>query len=261
MSDREGKERNIRVVLSYDGTDFCGWQLQKRERTVQGVVEDALARIHSHPVRVTASGRTDSGVHANGQVINFLSDMESIPPEKFLPTLNSLLPRDVRVLKSGLAGPDFHSRYDARLRIYKYYLSTAVNEYPSNTRYCHRVNGGHAVARLNDYARTLLGEKDFTSFTAAADPTENKKRTVSSASFYPEGRCLVFKIAANAFLRHMVRSVVGTILDLADHGEDPEQMLRILEGRDRALAGTTAPACGLFLDRVIYKEEEFIRAI
>jgi tRNA pseudouridine38-40 synthase len=261
MSDNDGEGRNIRLVLAYDGTDFCGWQLQKTDRTVQGVVEEALGKIHNRPVRVAASGRTDSGVHANGQVINFLSDMETIPAEKFLPTLNSLLPRDVRVLKSDCAQPDFHSRYDARLRIYKYYLSTAATEYPSNGRYCHRVNKRHSIDRLNEYARTLLGEKDFTSFAAASDPTENKVRTISCAAFYPEGGCQVFKIAATAFLRHMVRSIVGTILDLADHGEDPNHMRRILEGRDRTLAGTTAPACGLFLDRVIYKGEEMTHAI
>ncbi|MCL1958308.1 MAG: tRNA pseudouridine(38-40) synthase TruA, partial [Spirochaetes bacterium] len=113
-------ERNIKLTIAYDGTDFCGWQRQDNERTVQGVIEDALEKMHSHPVSLTGSGRTDSGVHAVGQVANFYTDIDGIPPDRFAPALNSSLPHDIRVIESCETDKEFHARFSAKARIYRY---------------------------------------------------------------------------------------------------------------------------------------------
>ncbi|MCX7788338.1 MAG: tRNA pseudouridine(38-40) synthase TruA [Spirochaetes bacterium] len=244
--------RNIRVVLAYDGTDFFGWQNQKEGRTVQAVVEQALAKIHKHPVHVHAAGRTDSGVHAAGQVINFFTDLSSIPSEKFTPALNSILPFDVRALVSEEVDESFHARFDARLREYRYYIYPQPIVPPYFRRYCHWIAYRPHLGRLNRMASYIVGTHDFTSFSALGDPNPSKVRTVQSAAFFPQGPFLVFRITGTSFLWHMVRNLVGTFLMLDQEERPPEQIREILEAKDRDLAGDTAPASGLFLHRVIY---------
>lgn len=249
--------RNIKLVVSYDGTDLCGWQIQNNGRTVQGEIERALEQIHNTEIRLTGSGRTDSGVHANGQVANFYTDKD-IPAEKFTPALNSMLPADIRVLQSTEADKDFHSRFDAKVRIYRYFIKPGGICEPRHARYCWRIKRKPDLAVLNSITSPLIGVHDYSTFTAAGDPSNSKTRELYSASFYRDGQFLVFKIAGNAFLWKMVRSIVGTALQLEAEGRDADYMKNVLEGRDRSLAGVTAPAQGLFLDRVLYDEREFI---
>lgn len=244
--------RNIRVVLAYDGTDFLGWQTQKEGRTVQAVVEQVLEKIHKHPVHVHAAGRTDSGVHAAGQVINFFTDIDSIPAEKFAPALNSILPFDVRALSSEEVDESFHARFYARLREYRYYIYPRPIVPPYYRRYCHWISYTPQLARLNRMASYVVGTHDFTSFSALGDPSPSKVRTVQSAAFFAEGPFLVFRITGTSFLWHMVRNLVGTFLKLEQAGKPPEQIRDILEGKNRDLAGDTAKASGLFLYRVEY---------
>ena len=245
--------RNLKLILSYDGTDFCGWQIQKRERTVQGVVEEALARLHDHPIRVRAAGRTDSGVHAHGQVISFESD-STVPDERFAKALNSRLPRDVRAVSACPVDIDFHARYSARRRIYKYYILPAEYSDPFSRRFCLTVKRELDLRMLNNFASKIVGVHDFTTFAAAGSDRESMIREIFSSSFYIEGRFIVFKIEGNAFLWRMVRSLVGTILAVEAEGASPCRFVELLKGRDRKLAGDTAPAKGLFLFRVIYDE-------
>lgn len=249
------KTRNIRIDISYDGTDFQGWQIQNKGRTVQGEIEKALKSLHKTAVPLIGSGRTDAGVHATGQVANFHSENLSIPPERYREAINSHLPRDIRIMKSSVVPDEFHSRYNARIRVYKYYLLHSDAGHAHLRNYCFLTRGKFDMVQLNRLAAPIVGTHDFTTFAAVRDENESKIRDIFSASFYPEGNFLVFKIAGNAFLWKMVRSLTGTIVHLAEAGEGAETMRQILESKDRSAAGPTAPARGLFLHRVLYESE------
>ena len=249
--------RSIRLDLSYDGTEFAGWQRQKNARSVQAALEDALARMHGHPVKTTGAGRTDAGVHAMGQVASFFTDIASIPARNFTLALNRLLPADLRVLSASEAHPDFHARYDARLRRYRYFIVCGPVADPMRLRYAHRISRRPDLASLNAMASTILGEHDFTTFSSARDPSGNRSRFVHESAFRWEGEFLVYQIAANAFLLRMVRSLVGSMLYLeaagdADAADLRSAMAGALAAHDRSRAGPTAPSHGLFLWNVEY---------
>ncbi len=245
--------RTIRLDLSYDGTDFSGWQRQQDARSVQEVLEAALAKMHGHPVAVTGAGRTDAGVHAARQVVHFRTDIASIPAERFRPALDRLLPRDVRVLSAVEADPDFHARYDARSRSYRYFIDTQAYCPPWRARYAWHLRRVPDPGRLQAMARALRGELDFTTYSSAKDPAENRSRYVHRASWRAEGDgILVFEVEANAFLWRMVRSLVGSMIELEASGGGGDEFRAALESRDRSRAGATAPARGLFLWNVDY---------
>lgn len=245
-------ERVIKLTLAYDGTDFSGWQRQKDCRTVQEELEKALGKMHGHTVSVMGAGRTDSGVHAAGQVAHFVTDINSIPAGRFELALNKLMPQDVRVVASDEADQDFHARYDARLRRYKYFMYASGPSLPHRDRYAWRLQKWPDLMRLNRMSSCLRGEIDCTAFAAAKDPSENRFRYLHYAAFHAEGDALVFEIAANAFLWRMVRSIVGTLVGLDREGAPESAMHEILESRDRERVGVTAPSRGLFLWNVEY---------
>jgi len=249
-------ERNIKVTLAYDGTDFLGWQLQKKGRTVQGVMQDGLERMHGHPVHVLAAGRTDSGVHATGQVANFHSDLDSIAPDRFRDAVNSFLPWDVRVLASEEVGPQFHARRSARLRVYRYYIVNGPVLLPHLRNYRHWVRRPLDLNRLNEMASVLVGEHDFSSFSAEGDANVSRVRQVLVSSFHVEGDTCIYTIAASSFLWKMVRTVIGTFLMLEEQGLGAPELRRIIDSGLRSNAGGTAPARGLFLERVLYEQEQ-----
>jgi tRNA pseudouridine38-40 synthase len=246
--------RNIKVNAAYDGTDFVGWQNQDEGRSVQSVIEAALAEIHKHPVRVYGAGRTDSGVHAAGQVFNFYSDIQTIPEERYASALNRLLPPDVRALCSARVDEAFSSRRDARLREYRYYLYPGRLVPPWLRRDCWSLPSGD-LSRMNAMAAFLTGSHDFTSFAAAGDTNPAKVKEVYSASFFPSGPFIVFRITGSAFLWRMVRNIVGTITRLAETRAAPEVFRGILSAREALHEGMTAPARGLFLHKVLYDGE------
>lgn len=245
-------ERVIKLVLAYDGTDYSGWQSQTGVRTVQEEIERALAKMHSHPVPIVGAGRTDSGVHAAGQVAHFVTDIARIPADRFEPALNKFLPRDIRIVRAAEAHPDFHARFDARSRRYKYHIRVGRAQTPHLDRFAWRLFKQPDLARLNRMASCLRGEIDCEAFAAAKDPSESRFRYLHHAVFYAEGDTLVFDIAANAFLWRMVRSLVGTLIELDANDAPATAMRDILESRDRDRAGVTAPARGLFLWEVDY---------
>ena len=238
--------RNIRLLVSYDGSSYGGWQRQINAPSVQGELEAAIAKMHGRSLPVFAAGRTDAGVHARGQVANFYTDIRSIPAGRFVPALNKLLPRDIRVLAASEADFDFHSRFDARLRRYRYFIAIGRTIDPFALRYAHQVVKTPDLAALNASSSLLLGENDFTALCSARDPSPSKRRNVLEASFRWEGNLLVFEIAANAFLLRMVRSIVGSLLHWEGEGRVVEATAAALASGDRALAGPTAPARGLF---------------
>ena len=248
--------RAIKLVISYDGTDYGGWQRQKNARSIQEELEKALASMHGHPVRLTGAGRTDAGVHAMGQVAGFFTDIASIPSGKFLPALNRLLPRDIRILQATDAPDGFHARFDASFRAYRYFIMPDGLQDAFSQRFAWCIGRQPSLSKLNAMASVLPGEHDFTSFSSAKDASPSKCRYLRDASFSTDGMNIVFHVSANAFLWRMVRSLVGTMLFLEPQASDSREasamMRSILDARDRKKAGPTAPPFGLFLWNVEY---------
>ncbi len=246
--------RRIKLTIGYDGTDFCGWQIQSHERTVQYEIEKALEIMHGHHVRIHGSGRTDSGVHAVGQAAHFDTDIASIEPERFMIALNSMMPKDVRIYASDLVPESFHARYSATLREYRYIIKEYAFISPMEQRYCLGVPRFPDVQRLNGYTGSIIGIHDFTAFTAAGDMSKSKVRNIHQAYWYIDGTSLVFTITGNAFLWKMVRSLIGTMLELNQREAPPDQMRMILESGDRLAVGSTAAPQGLCLERIMYEQ-------
>lgn len=252
--------RNILLTISYDGTDFCGWQRQdkadkgKPVRTVQGEIEKALEKIHKAHVNLTGSGRTDSGVHAFAQAANFFSSIDSIPEEKFTVALNSLLPSDIRIMSSKEVPEDFSARFSATSRTYRYFFHTG-NPLASEMRFVWPIYRKPNLDVLNKMASFLKGEVDCASFAAAGDKSLSTCRYIDGARFYFDEKnpeILVFEITANAFLWKMVRTLAGSFLFFEKSGKSPEYFKEVLDAKDRSKAGPTAPANGLFLYKISF---------
>ena len=243
--------RRLKIVLSYLGTNFFGWQIQDKGRTVQGVLEEELSRMHKHPVRVVAAGRTDSGVHANGQVCHFDTDLD-IPENKFKLAINSFLPDDISISSCLYVDDNFHARFSAKRRVYKYYFTDSMGYTVFNSHICTFVRDLPDIEIMNACARSIEGVHDFTTFTSAGDKSSSRVREIYSAVIYREGNLMVFKIEGSAFLWKMVRSIVGTLLKYASLDSGASGFKDALKSKDRKLAGTTAPAKGLFFQKVYY---------
>lgn len=251
--------RNILLTISYDGTDFCGWQRQddkngsEAERTVQGEVEKALEKVHKQKITLYGSGRTDSGVHALGQAANFESPIDSIPPENYIRALNAFLPSDVRIMKAEEKPMDFNSRFSATSRVYRYFISCSETIPASSSRFVWQVTKYKPnLERLNKYCECLRGEIDCASFAASGDDSVSTNRYIDNAFFFTQkdnfgNELLVFQIEANAFLWKMVRTLTGTLINLDKTNKPEDSMEKILAAKDRTKAGVTAPPNGLFL--------------
>jgi tRNA pseudouridine38-40 synthase len=236
----------LKLTLEYDGTRFRGWAAQPSLRTVESVVRDALGWAYGSWERLAVAGRTDTGVHALGQVASV--DVEGGPPVDRAPqALNTALPDDVSVIRAEEAAPDFHARHSAVARSYRYRIWRRPTPSPfEQTRsywFPHRLD----YQALADCADLLLGEHDFRAFTPTETQHQVFKREVRSAAWFERGNALELEITANSFLRHMVRTLVGTMLE-----QSPEQLAHLLHGAARDEAGSTAPAHGLYLERVEY---------
>jgi|UniRef100_A0A7V6A5W4 tRNA pseudouridine38-40 synthase len=247
-----GPRRNIRLTLEYDGTCYHGWQRQKNALSIQEVIETALARITGEAVRLTGSGRTDAGVHALGQVANFAT-CSTVPLRAFRHGLNSLLPLDIAVLEAEEVPLTFHARYSALSKTYAYRLLNRPVRSPINRLHAWLLTASLDVAAMQQAATALRGEHDFSAFRAAGSRPGTAVRRVDEAVWRtrPEG-WLTFTISANGFLRGMVRSLVGTLVEIGKGKYPPEYLGEIMEKRDRRLAGPTAPPQGLFLVKVEY---------
>lgn len=258
--------RNICLTVSYDGTNFCGWQRQDKSdggkpvRTVQGEIEKVLEKIHKVPTALVGSGRTDSGVHAVGQAANFLSPVDSIPAEKYVTAINSLLPDDIRITNAIEKDENFSSRFSATYRTYRYFIVPSNKALASQMPYVWNISHEPDIDRLNKMSSVLRGELDCATFAASGDVSESTKRFLYDAHFFyqdlfPNGRALVFEIKANAFLYRMVRSVVGSLIYFEKNGMDENGFRKVLESCDRSKAGPTAPSQGLFLYEVGFDGE------
>ena len=236
----------LKLTVEYDGTDFHGWAAQSELRTVEGVVRDALAATFPVVEGLAVGGRTDAGVHALGNVVSV--DVEGGPPPfRASEAINTALPDDVSVVTAEEATPDFHARRSARSRSYRYRIWRRREQSPFERRRAWWYPRQFEEERLGDAADLLVGEHDFRAFTPTATQHQVFVRDVLAAAWHRRGDALEFEITANSFLRHMVRTLVGTMLELP-----PERLAPLLEGRDRSDAGSTAPSWGLYLERVEY---------
>jgi len=240
---------NYKLVLSYDGTDFCGWQRQLEKRTVQSVLEETLAKIAGKKVEVIGSGRTDAGVHAQGQVANFKADLRLKDKELFQ-ALNALLPDDVKALSLRRAAPDFHARKTAKSKIYQYRIYNSRLVSPFLLRYVLCWPAALYIQKMGEAASLFEREGDFTAFSS--NRLLHPVRKVFRSEIKKKGQEIIYTIEANGFLRHMVRTIVGTLLEVGRGKMEPYEIEDIFREKKRSLAGPTAPAKGLCLVKVIY---------
>jgi tRNA pseudouridine38-40 synthase len=249
---------NYRLLLQYDGTDFHGWQMQGDLRTVQGELTRVLSLLDDGDVVVHGSGRTDAGVHAEGQVASAKLETE-FAPLKLRNAINGNLSSDVRVLSVAQAADDFHPRYSATGKTYRYRVVHGPLISPFWKRYAHQESRALDLIAMQECSARLLGEHDWTAFSAAQSDAETRVRRVTefdiSHGWDGRGRChlIEFTISANGFLRYMVRSIVGTLLAVGRHEIDEATVMRAIESGERSLAGATAPAHGLTLMSVQYE--------
>jgi tRNA pseudouridine38-40 synthase len=244
-------ERNVRLVVEYDGTDFAGWQIQPRLRTVQRVLETAVRKVVRHKVNLLASGRTDAGVHAKGQVANFRT-RSSISARRFVLAINSNLPADVAVLDAEDVPLAFHATHDAKSKLYRYRLSYRRVRPALHRRWSYWVRGPLDIAAMRRAAARLVGTHDFNSFRAEGYREKDSVRTVSSIDVVENEDFLDVLIAGDGFLYMMVRVIVGTLVRVGLGKVSPEAIDRILAARDRKAAGPTLPPHALCLMRVDY---------
>ncbi len=258
----------FKITLAYDGTNYVGWQRQATGTSVQGLIEGALRELDGRDVTLHGAGRTDAGVHALGQVASCALD-RAIRSDVLVRALNARLPADVRVVSAETVAPDFHARFTATAKSYRYRIDNADVMSPFERHYAWHVFGALDVDAMDAAARTLEGRHDFAAFQTNSGTTRTTERTITrsrvtrtklrggdpsaAAALGPRGGDLiVYDITGDGFLRHMVRAIVGTLVDIGRGRRPREAMREVLISRDRGRAGPTAPALGLFLVGVQY---------
>ena len=245
-------KQNFRMILSYDGTKFAGWQRQKKQdNTIQGKLEDVLSRLQGEEVEVIGSGRTDAGVHAKGQVANFRLDTD-LSPEELKEYLNRYLPETIEVLKVARASERFHSRLNATGKTYEYCLVTGGRKAVFERNFVYRIPEEPDTAKMEEAAEKLLGTHDFKAFCVKMGKKKSTVRTIYSVHMIKEEEKLRIRITGNGFLHHMVRIICGTLLEAGLGKRDTESVEKLLTGGERKDAGPMLPACGLTLLEVTY---------
>jgi tRNA pseudouridine38-40 synthase len=249
---------NFKLTIQYDGTDFHGWQMQGEQRTVQGELTRALSLIDGNPVVVHGSGRTDAGVHAEGQVAN-VQLQKQITVAKLRAAINGNVGKDVRVLEVQTVDDEFHARYSALEKTYIYRLVNGPVMSPFWLRYAHHDARAFDVERMSRCAELFMGTHDWTAFSSAQSDSETRKRTITrltvTSSWDDRGCCSLIEmsVSADGFLRYMVRSIAGTLMAVGRGEMGKETVARLIDEGDRSLAAATAPACGLSLVSVRYE--------
>ncbi len=247
--------KRVKLVVAYDGTNYRGWQIQNNGETIESVLNRAISSLTGEDIHVMGSSRTDSGVHAMGNVAVFDTEAR-MAADKFSYALNQRLPEDIRIQNSCEVPSDFHPRYQKTVKTYEYRILNREFPLPAyrlNTHFTYRPLD---IARMQEAACYLEGEHDFQSFCAAGAQVKTTVRTIYELTVEKEGDLIVIRITGNGFLYNMVRIIAGTLMKVGMGEWEPERMTEILEGRDRKLAGPTAPAKGLTLMEIHFKGEK-----
>jgi tRNA pseudouridine38-40 synthase len=244
--------RNLKMDIEYDGTDYHGWQIQLAQITVQQVLEESIRTITQENIRVTGSGRTDAGVHAINQVANFITHSQ-IGERNLLAGINSILPWDIAIKGMVEVEAGFHARYDAKSKVYVYRIFNGTERSALHRRYAWFVRHSLNVDRMREAAMFFCGTHDFSSFCAADCGVTNHVRTIKNVEISEEDPGILrIDVEADGFLRHMVRNMVGMLVDIGKEKRTVDELPAVIEAKNRNLAGVTAPAHGLFLKEVKY---------
>lgn len=250
----------FKVIATYDGTYFSGWQVQKEKKTIQSEIEKVLKKIFGDPVKIIASGRTDASVHGLRQVFSFCIHTKMNPNQICL-AMNTLLDRSIRIKQISYAGEDFHPRFSAEKKVYRYLLCDFPSPFLRNKAWyiAEKLN----LSRMKKAASFIVGTHDFTSFQASGRKAKNPTRTIEYIKIKKERFCIdpdvkviVIEICGTGFLYKMVRNIVGTLVDVGKNKKQPSEIKDIIEARNRNLASATAPGYGLYLGSVIYSDNK-----
>lgn len=244
--------KNIRLLIEYEGTNYSGWQRQKGIRTVQGEIEKAIGKITSEDVKLLASGRTDSGVHAKGQVANFHTN-SMIPGENYKFALNINLPEDIKILESYEEKEVFHSRFSAKYKRYKYIIYNGKMPSPLYRNFSYHVSWYLDLEEMRSSLKYFIGYHDFESFMGRDSKVDTTMRDIYNIEIHRSGEFIEIYIEGKSFLRNMIRIIVGTLIYIGSGKIDKKDLPKIIQGKNRVLAGPTAPAQGLFLEKVYYE--------
>lgn len=243
------------IYLSYNGENYCGWQIQPNGVSVQETIEKALSTLLRVPVSIVGAGRTDAGVHARMMTAHFDSEQEITDLLLLANKLNSLLPKDIAIQKVIEVKPDAHARFDAASRLYRYYITTDKDPFLHHLKY--KIYGNPDIEAMNACAKVLFDYEDFTSFSKLHTDVKTNNCTIMFARWEQAGNDYIFTIKANRFLRNMVRSIVGTLLEAGRGKITTDDFRRIIEAKDRCKAGTSVPGHALFLEEIEYNNDIF----
>jgi len=243
--------RNIKFTIEYDGTNYHGWQSQINAVAVQDVITDAIKKLTGEDCNLIGAGRTDVGVHALGQVANFVTESR-IPAERFSYALNSILPEDIVIKKSEEANPDFHSRYSAKGKKYRYLIYNSIHPSALLRNRVYHVSFNLDFDSMQKASDFFLGMHDFSAFKASGSSVKTSERTITGVHLAKSEDIITFEIEGDGFLYNMVRIIAGTLVEVGAGKIQPEAIPEIIKSRDRNKAGKTAPAHGLYLIEVYY---------
>lgn len=243
--------KNIKLVIEYDGTNYYGWQKQPDGNTVQQKIEKAISAVTGETIDLIGCSRTDSGVHATGYVANFYTN-STIPGEKFFIVINQKLPNDIVVIKSEEMDEEFHARFSSTGKMYCYSILNQPIRSPLNSRYYHHIYKPLNIELMIEGSKYMIGEKDFKAFQNNGSEVNSTVRTIKDIKIEKDENYIKIYVTGDGFLYNMVRIIAGTLIDVGLGYKKPEQVLDIIESKDRSKAGKTAPALGLKLVKVFY---------
>ncbi len=243
--------KRVLLTIAYDGTNYHGWQVQKNAVTVQEVLCDVVAKMLGKAHEIVGTSRTDAGVHAREFTCHINCD-DNIPETAFVRGLNSLLPPDIAVLDCKQIPLDFHARYNAKGKTYRYYIYNSNKKNPFKMRYAWQIERLLNVDKMNEFAKQIIGTHDFYAFSSSSRTVENTVRTITECYFIRENDDIILTVTANGFLYNMVRIIAGTAVAISDGKIFPQDIPKILNSKKRDKAGMTAPPQALFLEKVHY---------